>query len=461
MTPDLNRDDDACIDLTAGDEPRRPLRSVSAPPSEPLTPAASSVAALVAGVVGADPPVSFECWDGSRLGPDEAAATVVIRSREALRRIVTARGELGFGRAWVSGDIDVRGDLYAALALRETVPSPRLSPAQIGRALRLIGLGGLRPLAAPPEEARLRGRRHGRRRDAAAIAHHYDVSNAFYRIVLGPSLTYSCAVWEDGATTLEEAQAAKHELIARKLDLQSGMRLLDVGCGWGSMLLHAVGQHGVRAVGVTVSSAQAERARQRVGDAGLTDRIEIRLQDYRDIDDGPYDAISSIGMFEHVGEARLAEYFARLHGLLRPGGRLLNHGISRPSGSPARFASRGFIDRYVFPDGELHEPGAVVSAMQATGFEARHMESLREHYARTLRAWVVNLEAGWDAAVAEVGERRARIWRLYMAGCALSFEDGGTQIHQILGVRAASDGTSGMPARPQWDAAPLGELVGA
>ena len=455
MTLDIDPNNVARIDLSNGDEPHPSLRALPARPSVPSpAPAASSVAALLAGVVGADTPVAFECWDGSRLGPDQAAATVVLRSRDALRRIVTARGELGFSRAWVAGDIDIRGDLYATLGLRGSLTG-KLAPAQIGRALRLIGPGGLRPLPAPPEEARLHGRRHSRRRDAAAIAHDYDVSNAFYRIVLGPSLTYSCGVWEQGATTLEQAQTAKHELITRKLDLQPGMRLLDVGSGWGSMLLHAASQHGVRAVGVTISNPQAERARQRIADAGLADRIEVRVQDYRDIHDGPYDAISSIGMFEHVGEARLAEYFARLHSLLRPGGCLLNHGISRPSGSPAAFSSRGFIDRYVFPDGELHEAGAVVSAMQAAGFEARHMESLREHYARTLRAWVVNLEAGWDAAVAEVGEPRARIWRLYMAGCALAFEEGETQVHQILGVRAVSDGTSGMPARPQWDASPL------
>jgi cyclopropane-fatty-acyl-phospholipid synthase len=334
-----------------------------------------------------------------------------------------------------------------------------LTPGQVIAALRLLGAVGLRPLPPPLEETRLRARRHGRRRDAAAIAHHYDVSNDFYRMVLGPSLTYSCAVW-DGTTRLEDAQAAKHELISRKLDLQPGMRLLDVGCGWGSMLLHAAQHHGVRAVGVTVSARQAELARARVADAGLADRVEVRLEDYRDIDDGPYDAISSIGMFEHVGRARLGDYFVGLHALLRPGGRLLNHGISRPSAGPARLARRSFIDRFVFPDGELHEVGSVVSAMQHAGFEARHLEGLREQYALTLRAWAANLDGNWDAAVAEVGERRARIWRLYMAGCALGFEDGGTQVHQILGVRAASAGSSGMPTRARWDAAPLSDTLG-
>jgi cyclopropane-fatty-acyl-phospholipid synthase len=418
-----------------------------------------TVSAFLAGFVGVDPPVAFECWDGSRLGPADADATIVIRSREAFRRIVTAPGELGFARAWVSGDVDVQGDLYAALALRHTVRA-RLSPSQMRTALKLVGPMVLRPLRPPPEEARLRGRRHGRARDAAAINHHYDVSNAFYRIVLGPSLTYSCAVWQD-ATTLEQAQYAKHELISRKLDLGPGDRLLDVGCGWGSMLLHAAKNHGVRGVGVTVSVRQAELARTRVADAGLSDRIAIRLQDYRDIDDGPYDAISSIGMFEHVGAARLGEYFAGIHRLLRPGGRFLNHGISRPPGQKARFSRRSFIDRYVFPDGELHELGLVVSAIQEAGFEARHIESLREHYALTLRAWVANLERHWDFAVAEAGEPRARIWRLYMAACALGFEDGGVQVHQVLGVRNTTAGASGMPKRPSWDGTPLVGADGA
>jgi cyclopropane-fatty-acyl-phospholipid synthase len=279
------------------------------------------------------------------------------------------------------------------------------------------------------------------------VAHHYDVGNEFYRLVLGPTMTYSCAYFETEDTPLDTAQAAKYELICRKLGLQPGMRLLDVGCGWGGMAMHAAQRHGVSAVGVTLSRAQQELAARRVADAGLEDRIEIRYQDYRDIDDGPYDAISSIGMFEHVGLDGLEEYLARLFTLLRPGGRLLNHAISRPAGEGGRprFDPNSFIERYVFPDGELLEVGTVVSAMQQHGFEVRDVESLREHYARTLRHWVANLEGSWDQAVALAGEARTRIWKLYMAASAVNFEAGRTSIHQALGVRPGIAGGSSMP----------------
>jgi cyclopropane-fatty-acyl-phospholipid synthase len=333
-------------------------------------------------------------------------------------------------------------------------------------------VGVLRSPPPPPEEAQLSGGLHTRARDRAAISHHYDVSNDFYRLVLGPSMVYSCAVWESPDVSLEEAQAAKLELICRKLDLQPGMRLLDVGCGWGGMILHAARHHGVEAVGVTLSGEQAELARARVAEAGLSDRVEIRLQDYRDVADGPYDAISSIGMFEHVGRNRMEEYFRDLHQLLPPGGRLLNHAISRP-GYPqgedrlgrakaisrrvatavgSSYTSRiesDLMRRYVFPDGELHEVGVVVSMMQENGFEVRHLESIREHYALTLRHWVSNLEANWDAAVAEAGEGRARIWRLYMAASALNFDLGGVTVQQVLAVKP-DDGDSHMPLRPSF-----------
>jgi cyclopropane-fatty-acyl-phospholipid synthase len=382
----------------------------------------------------------------------------VVRSPYALRRILTAPGELGLGRAYVAGDLDVQGDIYAALSsLRERLPRIRLGPSLLVALARLVGLDGLRLLSPPPEEARLRGRRHSKERDAQAIAHHYDVSNRFYELVLGPSMTYSCAVWPRTDATLEGAQSAKYELICRKLDLGEGMRLLDVGCGWGGMAMHAARHHGASVVGVTVPRRQVEWAQKAVADAGLADRVEIRLQDYRDVLDGPFDAISSIGMFEHVGLRNLGLYFLRLYRLLRPGGRLLNHGISRPARpgartwagvpvTPPRLARRSFIDQFVFPDGELHEVGTVVSTMQAAGFEVRHLESLREHYALTLRAWVANLEANWEEAVAEVCAARARVWRLYMAASALNFEAGRTQVHQVLAVRA-DRGRSGMPLR--------------
>ncbi|HSJ50506.1 MAG TPA: class I SAM-dependent methyltransferase [Actinomycetota bacterium] len=420
-----------------------------------------TVARALEAVLGPDPPVAVRAYDGTRLGPDDAAATLVVHSPVVFRRLVTAPGELGLGRAYVSGELDVEGDLYAALsALRGRVPDVRTlgarGVAEVARAaaaeLRRSGLS--RP-PIPAEEARLRGRRHTKARDAAAIAHHYDVSNAFYRLVLGPSMTYSCAVWASPEVTLEDAQTAKNDLVCRKLGLEPGMRLLDVGCGWGGLVLHAAERHGVRAVGVTLSRRQAEWAGKAVAEAGLADRVEIRHQDYRDVRDGPFDAISSIGMFEHVGAARLREYFTRVRILLRPGGRFVNHGIARPPNrGRTRFRRRSFIDRYVFPDGELHEIGNVVSAIQGAGFEVRHVENLREHYALTLRAWVHNLEgrwdeavAEWDEAVAEVGAGRARVWRLYMAASALNFEAGRTQVHQVLAVRP-DGGRSGLPLRP-------------
>ncbi len=409
-----------------------------------------SVAEMVQEVLGAGLPVAFEAYDGSRCGPVDALATIVLRSPTALQRILTAPGELGLGRAYVAGDLDIQGDIWAALSLRDRMPSVRLEPKQWLAVFKLAGAAGLRRPTPPPEETRLHGPLHSRSRDAAAIAHHYDVSNEFYALVLGPTMTYSCGVWARPSNTLDEAQEAKHELICRKLDLQPGMRLLDIGCGWGGMAMHAARRHGVTCVGVTLSRKQAELAEKRVAEAGLGDVVEIRLQDYRDVADGPYDAISSIGMFEHVGLSQVKEYFDRVYALLRPQGRFMNHAIGRPPGfKKTRMTRRSFIDRYVFPDGELHEVGTIISAIQQAGFEVRHFENLREHYALTLRAWVANLDANWDEAVAQAGLARARIWRLYMAGSALNFEAGHTQVHQVLATRA-DDGVSGMPLRPSF-----------
>jgi cyclopropane-fatty-acyl-phospholipid synthase len=410
---------------------------------------------LVDQLLGGEPPIPIRFWDGSALGPPGALATIVVRSRRALRQIAWQPNELGLGRAYVRGDLEVEGDIFAALELRDAFggePDSRRKPrGAAARAALRLGAVGLPP-KRPPEEARLGGRRHSRARDAAAIAHHYDVSNDFYRAVLGETMTYSCAYWSEAAETLDDAQEAKYELICRKLGLRAGMRLLDVGCGWGGMVLHAARHHGARAVGITLSERQFEVASKRVADAGLADRVEVRIQDYRDVDDEPFDAISSIGMFEHVGLERLAEYIDRLFALLRPAGRLLNHGISRPHGRDRqRFDPHSFIDHYVFPDGELHEVGRVVSMLQDHGFEVRDVESLREHYAKTLRAWVANLEATWQAAVAAAGEARARVWRLYMAASAINFERNDTNIHQVLAVRPGPRGVSGMPStRAGW-----------
>ncbi|HEV3473607.1 MAG TPA: cyclopropane-fatty-acyl-phospholipid synthase family protein [Actinomycetota bacterium] len=397
-----------------------------------------------------EPPVQIRFWDGSALGSGPAA--IVLKSPRALRRLIYAPGELGFGRAYVAGDIDIEDDIYEVLKVRDGLarPTEHLSLRLGLRAgLRLlsaaarVGALGLPP-APPREEAHLKGPLHSKERDAAAIAHHYNVGNDFYRLVLGETMTYSCAYFERDDATLDEAQIAKYELISRKLGLAPGMRLLDVGCGWGGMAIHAARRHGVSVVGVTLSHPQADLAAKRVAEAGLADRVEIRYQDYRDVTDGPFHAISSIGMFEHVGMKELGRYFGVLKGLLAPGGRLLNHAISRPMGRGG-FDRNSFVARYVFPDGELLDVGSVASAMQEQGLEVRDVESLREHYARTLRAWVSNLERNWDEAVARVGLPRAKIWRLYMAGSALAFEAGRINVHQVLGVNAHPEGASGMP----------------
>jgi cyclopropane-fatty-acyl-phospholipid synthase len=415
------------------------------------------LAALFEQIVGTDTGVRFVAYDGSEAGPPDADVTIEVKSPAALAYLAQAPGELGLARGYVSGHIDVHGDLYTLL---DRMWSLTLNDLPLSKKLGALRSVGIKPLLMrvepPPQEVRRSrlarlGLRHAKRRDAEAIHHHYDVSNRFYEWVLGPSMAYTCAVFPRPDASLEEAQYTKFDLVAKKLDLKPGMRLLDVGCGWGGMVMHAAQHHGVRAVGVTLSRQQAELAEKRAAEAGLSRDVEIRVQDYRDVGDGPFDAISSIGMFEHVGEARLGEYFTNLRRLVAPGGRLLNHGISRPPGQRARLPHRSFVNRYVFPDGELHEVGRVVSAIQAAGFEARHAENLREHYALTLRHWVDNLELNWAEAVAEVGERRARVWRLYMAGSAINFEAGRTHIHQVLGTPSTDAGASGMPLRPVFE----------
>ena len=270
-------------------------------------------------------------------------------------------------------------------------------------------------------------------------------------------MTYSCALWETPETGLTAAQNAKNQLVCDKLRIEPGMRVLDIGCGWGAMAIQAA-HAGAEVVGVTLSAQQASLARERAEAAGVGDRIDIRQQDYREVADGPFDAISSIGMFEHVGRAKLAEYFRRCHDLLRPGGRMLNDGITRRAEAPARLPigmptmpwhKRSFTNRYVFPDGELHPIGDVVTVMSQQGFEIRHLENLREHYALTLRAWVANLQENWDEAVDQVGLERARVWRFYMASSAVGFDLGFIELHQVLGVRS-DGGDAGFPLRPAY-----------
>ncbi|MEU5110267.1 cyclopropane-fatty-acyl-phospholipid synthase family protein [Streptomyces longwoodensis] len=423
--------------------------------------AASRLKGLLEQLLGAPLPLRIHAWDGSQAGPPDAPA-LVVRNRRALRRLLFKPGELGLARAWVAGDLDVEGDLYTALGRLSGLIWERGEDAPtLARSLRdpqvRSAVRGLFRLAGPPlpptppaEEVRRTRHLHTRRTDRRAISHHYDVGNDFYELVLGPSMVYSCAYWPapEPEGTLEQAQHDKLELVSRKLALTPGQRLLDVGCGWGSMAIHAAREHGVSVVGITLSQEQAAYARKRVADEGLTDRVEIRVQDYRDVTDGPFDAISSIGMAEHVGADRYLEYARDLHALLEPGGRLLNHQIARrPQRDESTYEVDEFIDAYVFPDGELAPVGTTVTQLERAGFEVRDVEAIREHYALTLRRWVTNLEADWKRAVELAGYGRARVWRLYMAASALAFERNQIGVNQVLAVKTPQSGTSGMPLR--------------
>lgn len=421
---------------------------------------AGRIAGLVERVLGHPSPLAIRTWDGSQAGPS-TGPVLVVRSRQALRRLLWQPDELGLARAWVAGELDVDGDLEEALAELDDVLNsldtrPRLSASDRAEVLRTaVLLGAVGPQPKPPDvEAELAGTRHTKGRDRVAISHHYDVGNDFYELVLGPSMVYSCAYWtrdDDSDYSVDEAQRDKNDMICRKLGLAPGMRLLDVGCGWGSLIIHAAREYGVRGVGVTLSEAQAEFARRRIDDAGLGDLLEVRVQDWRDVDDGPYEAIASVGMAEHLGSEKWPEYTERMYELLAPEGRLLNHQIVRDvrqrAGAHRRSAkTRTFIDAYVFPDGELIPVADVVHRIEQAGFEIRDVHNLREHYGRTLRAWVANLERGWERAVNLAGEARARVWRLYMTGSALSFDAGRIGVHQVLAVKRDGHGRSGMPA---------------
>src|SRR3954451_5748978 len=352
-------------------------------------------------------PLTVEAYDGSRSGPSDADVRLVLRSPRALSDLLTAPSSLGLARAFVSGELEIHGDLYDALTAVWSEQIGHLPWRERLELLRSEDPKALRWVEPPPRERGARGSGSGMRpskaRDAQAISHHYDVSNTFYEWVLGPSMTYTCACFPTADATLEEAQEHKYDLVCRKLGLQPGMRLLDVGCGWGGMVRYAAEHYGVRALGVTLSRKQADWASKAIAQAGLTDVAEVRFGDYRDVAEDGFDAVSSIGLTEHIGEKNLPDYFTFLNSRLRPGGRLLNHCITRTRTTEGA-KSKGFIDRYVFPDGELEAVGTIVSAMQDNGFEVRHEENLREHYARTLHAWCDNLAAHWTEAAAEVGQ---------------------------------------------------------
>src|ERR1700677_1641412 len=418
-----------------------------------------ALAEIFEAIAGPDAPVEFQAYDGSSAGAPGSPIKITVRSPVAVSYLAQAPGALGLARAYVSGHLDVEGDMVTALS--------RLSKAQdtqIGWAdrLRLLqSLGGPKVLfpriPPPPQEVQPRrrgltvGRMHSKSRDANSISHHYDVSNRFYEWVLGPTMAYTCACYPTQDATLEEAQEYKFDLVARKIGLKPGMRLLDVGCGWGGMVMHAAREYGVKALGVTLSAQQAAWGQAAIEREGLSGLAEIRHLDYRDVTETGFDAVSSIGLTEHIGKQNLPSYFSFLYGKLNVGGRLLNHCITRPDNIEPAIRKAGFINRYVFPDGELEGPGYLISLMHDTGFEVRHEENLREHYAKTLAAWCANLDAHWDEAVEEVGQGTARVWRLYMAGSRLGFDRNHIELHQVLGVRLHPDGTSGMPLRPDWE----------
>jgi cyclopropane-fatty-acyl-phospholipid synthase len=353
-------------------------------------------------------------------------------------------------RAYISGELDIAApDHYTLLRAMKRDKMGDLTAAERVQVLRAFGRDALHWVTPPPQEVGAKRylaglRSHTRKRDAVAIAHHYDVSNRFYEWVLGPSMAYTCAVFPTAEASLERAQHEKFDLVCRKLGLQPGMRLLDVGCGWGGMALHAAEHYGVEVVAVTLSEQQAEWGKKAVAESGLP--IDLRFSDYRDVEESGFDAISSIGLTEHIGIGQLSSYARFLAAKLAPQGRLLNHCITRPDDTSAPIQKRGFIPRYVFPDGELPSVGRIIRELQGAGLEVRHEENLREHYALTLQAWCRNLDAHWDEAVEEVGLGTARVWALYLAGSRIGFEVNSIQLHQVLAVKT-SDGVSGMPLR--------------
>lgn len=423
------------------------------------TPGSLSIGQVVDSLLHDGLPLRFTAYDGSSAGPLGAEVGLELVNQRGLAYLLTAPGDLGFARAYVAGDLVLHGahpgDPYAAMVLLKNHLRFRTpTPVELLGIVRGLGVSHLKPPSPPPQEHLPRWRRlvegvrHSMSRDAEAIAHHYDVSNRFYELVLGPSMAYSCAVFPTGEVTLEQAQFEKFDLVARKLDLKPGMRLLDVGCGWGSMVLHAAREYGVQALGVTLSQEQATWAKLAIDREGLADVAEVRHLDYRDVSDGGFDAISSTGMMEHVGVRNYPAYFAFLHSRLKPEGRLLNHTITRAHNRPT--PAGAFIDRYVFPDGELTGSGTVVTAAEDAGFEVMHTENLRTHYSRTLQHWNANLVEHWDDCVEEVGLNTARLWGLYIAACRVGFERNEVQLVQVLGVKVSSGGTDGFPLRPTW-----------
>ncbi|MFJ7269054.1 class I SAM-dependent methyltransferase [Streptomyces sp. NPDC099050] len=418
-----------------------------------MRPAADRLADLLGHFFAGPLPVRLRAWDGSEAGPGDAPL-VVLRSPEALRRLVWQPGELGLAEAYITGDLDVEGDLAQALgragrSVREQ-GIRRPGPAALAAATALAaGLGAAGPPPRRPHgRARLGGRLHSTSRDRAAISHHYDLSNEFYAVLLDRTMAYSCAYWTrpaDASYGLADAQADKLELICGKLGLRAGDRLLDVGCGWGSLAIHAAREHKARVTAVTLSAAQRDFVTARAVAEGVADLVEVQLRHWRHIDGGGYDAAAAVEMGEHVGDAEYPLFASMLHGALRPEGRLLIQQMSRgahaPGGGP-------FIETYIAPDMHMRPLGRTADLLESAGLEVRSVESLREHYATTIDAWRANIEERWGDIEDLVGETTGRVWRLYLAGASLAFSERRMGVDQFLAVRPTREGNSGMPATP-------------
>ncbi len=426
---------------------------------------AATLLSSVAGGALQRRPFSVRFWDDSELAAtvEGPAPVIVLRDPAVIGHLLREPNDLGLGRAWVAGMLEVEGDLDQVLGLRREYYGVHFSRRDRLRALaaarRVAGDAALR---RPPElesEVRPVGRRHSRGRDAQVVRHHYDVPDSFYALVLGPSMVYSCAYFASPEVSLERAQEAKLDLICRKLQLRPGDRLLDIGCGWGSLILHAVRHYGVRAVGVTLSPAQASAALARIEAAGVAHSCEVRVADFREVADGPYDAIASVGMYEHVARRHYVDYARSATELLVPGGRFLNHGIAHIKPGPAH--DRTFMRRFVFPDAELQPVSYLIEALEQADLELRDVESLREHYVLTLRRWIENLVANRDAAIAAGGIERERVWRLYMSGAAQAFASSEITVFQTLSVRPG--GEHRLPLTREWavDRATIGDSTPA
>ena len=414
---------------------------------------AGQLADLACGVAGGELPVRIRAWDGSEAGP-AGRPVLVVRDRTALRRVLWHPGELGLAQAYIAGEIDVEGDLAEALSrvgsLVRQAREAGIRPGgrQLLRALALaarLGGFGLRP-PAPLGTARLTGTVHSRQRDRAAVSYHYDLSNEFYQLLLDPSMAYSCAYWtsDKPGYTVADAQQDKLELICARLGLKPGMRLLDVGCGWGSLSLYAARQHGTQVTAVTLSEQQHQYVTGRVAALGLGDLVDVRLQDYRDVNSGPYDAAAAVEMGEHVGREHYGDFAGRLLRLLLPGGRLLIQQMSRSHRAPGGGA---FIAAYIASDMHMRPVGETISALEQAGLEVREVHAMREHYVPTILAWLATLEQRWTDVTDLVGEPTGRVWRLYLAGAALAFAERRMGVDQILAVRPTPPG---FDARGSW-----------